>query len=106
MPTHGGNEVTTAIDELSDTYVEQYARLNPINATFDVTYSGGSARFVGVIVTSNGFGKPGDSGSLMVTNDGHNNPVGILFGGDNHGSGIVIPIGPVLDRFNVSLCRP
>jgi hypothetical protein len=77
-----------------------------INATFDVTYSGGTARFVGVIVTSNGFGKPGDSGSLMVTNDGRNNPVGILFGGDNHGSGIVIPIGPVLDRFNVSLCRP
>lgn len=35
MPTHGGNEVTTAIDELSDTYVEQYARLNPISATFD-----------------------------------------------------------------------
>jgi hypothetical protein len=77
-----------------------------INATFDVTYATGTARFTGLIVTSNGFGKRGDSGSLMVTGDNASNPVGMVFGGDNHGSAIVIPIKPVLDRFNVEICRP
>jgi hypothetical protein len=47
------------------------------------------------------FGAPGDSGSLIVTEDGHH-PVGLLFAG----SGFEVlgnPIQPVLDRFNIAI---
>jgi len=61
------------------------------------------ARFVGQIaIGSGGFSAGGDSGSLIVTNDGNKNPVGLLFAGSNTRT-IASPIGPVLDRFGVSV---
>jgi hypothetical protein len=95
-----------AVQKVGRTTALTTGTVTAINASFDVTYAGGTAHFVHVIVTSNGFGKPGDSGSLMVTNDGRNDPVGMVFGGDNRGSAIVIPIAPVLARFKVDICRP
>jgi hypothetical protein len=77
-----------------------------LNATINVGYSNGTARFVNQIwVHSNrgAFIKPGDSGSLLVT-DPDREPVGLLFAGDNSGKyAIANPIGDVLDSFGVSI---
>lgn len=52
--------------------------------------------------TNSDFSAGGDSGSLIVTNDGQNNPVGLLFAGGG-GSTFANPISVVFDRFNVSI---
>lgn len=52
--------------------------------------------------TNSDFSAGGDSGSLIVTNDGQNNPVGLLFAGGG-GSTFANPISLVFDRFNVSI---
>ncbi len=80
-------------------------RVQGINATVNVGYDTGVARFVGqVIIGGGGFSAGGDSGSLIVVERGGNarRPVGLLFAG---GGGITVanPIGEVLDYFNVSV---
>lgn len=75
-----------------------------INATVTVGYPNGSARFVSQMVTSSRFSRAGDSGSLIVTNDGTNRPVGLLFAGSSDGTTIGNPIGPVLARFGAGIC--
>ncbi|MGH8003682.1 MAG: hypothetical protein ACRECJ_03025, partial [Limisphaerales bacterium] len=75
-----------------------------INATVDVGYSGGVAHFVGQIITSKHFSKSGDSGSLVVTNDENDSPVGLLFAGTTNGVTVLNPIEEVLLAFNVSIC--
>ncbi len=75
-----------------------------INATVNVGYSGGVARFVGQIITSKHFSKSGDSGSLVVTDDGNNNPVGLLFAGTSNGLTVLNPVGEVLATFGASIC--
>lgn len=78
-----------------------------LNATINVGYSSGTAVFVEqVIVRSNrgAFIKPGDSGSLLVTDDSSNSPVGLLFAGDNSGKyGIANPIDAVLSELGVAI---
>lgn len=72
-----------------------------INATVNVGYSAGTARFVNQIVVYAGrpFIKAGDSGSLLVTDPGRN-PVGLRFAGDASGKyAIANPIDAVLARF-------
>jgi hypothetical protein len=56
------------------------------------------------ILTSKGFGAFGDSGSLVVTDDGAFHPTGIVIGGGSNGIAIVSPIGPILDRFDATVC--
>ncbi len=73
-----------------------------INATVNVGYSAGTARFVGQILTSS-ISRSGDSGSLVVTNDANNNPVGLLFAGSSTIT-VVNPIADVLSAFNVTIC--
>ena len=41
--------MTTAIAALSDAYVEDYARLNPINATFDGVAGYDHASWIGIV---------------------------------------------------------
>ncbi len=77
--------------------------ISSINATVNVGYTGGTATFVGQFVTTKNFTKSGDSGSLVVTNDGKNNPVGLLFAGSQTGNAICNPIGPVLSKFGVTI---
>jgi len=73
-----------------------------INATVDVSYDSGTARFVGqIVITPGSFSAGGDSGSLIVTQDG-NHPVGLLFAGSNSYT-IANPIDPILTRFNVKI---
>lgn len=75
-----------------------------VNGSFNIGYSSGTARFVGQIVTSSGFSRSGDSGSLVVTNDASRNPVGLLFAGANDGTTILNPIGEVLSALGGSIC--
>lgn len=75
-----------------------------INATVRVTYSSGTAKFVGQVIvqSTTRFIGAGDSGSLLVTNDANKNPVGLLFAGNGTGTlAVANPIGPVLTRFGV-----
>lgn len=61
--------------------------ITSINTTVIVRYSRGQARFVNQIVveSSSAFILPGDSGSLLVTQDG-NIPAGLLFAGNSSGT--------------------
>jgi hypothetical protein len=73
-----------------------------INATINVSYDSGVARFVNqIVITPGTFSAGGDSGSLVVTEDG-NHPVGLLFAGSSSYT-IANPIEPVLSRFNVKI---
>jgi hypothetical protein len=73
-----------------------------VNATVNVTYDSGTARFVNqIVITPGTFSAGGDSGSLIVTEDG-NHPVGLLFAGSSSYT-IANPIDPVLSRFNVTI---
>jgi len=78
-----------------------------INANVLVTYGPSrSAEFSGQIVVSSptSFILPGDSGSLLVTNNPSANPVGLVFAGSGTGQfAIANPIGPVLSAFAVTI---
>lgn len=75
-----------------------------INFDVNVGYSSGIARFVGQFATTRRFSRAGDSGSLIVTTDETNSPVGLLFAGARDGTTVGNPIGPVLDRFAATMC--
>ncbi|MEW6750723.1 MAG: hypothetical protein AB1505_07065 [Candidatus Latescibacterota bacterium] len=69
-----------------------------INATVNVGYSSGTARFVGQVVVQSrrAFLKAGDSGSLLVS-DPDRNPVGLLFAANQTGTyAVANSIGAVL----------
>ena len=71
-----------------------------VNATVNVQYDRGVARFVGqILVGPGGFSTGGDSGSLIVTQIG-NNPVGLLFAGSSSVT-VANPIDAVLTQFHV-----
>lgn len=81
-----------------------HGTVSGINATLDVAYRDGTARFEGqIVVTGRGFSAGGDSGSLIVT-DGmlmsDRRPVGLLFAGTQTTT-LANPIDLVLDRFGV-----
>jgi hypothetical protein len=73
-----------------------------VNATVNVTYDSGVARFVNqIVITPSSFSGGGDSGSRIVTEDG-NHPVGLLFAGSSSYT-IANPIDAVLSRFSVTV---
>jgi hypothetical protein len=81
-------------------------RVTGINATIDVDYRTGTARFAGQIVITGSdqtFSAGGDSGSLIVSKGllfADRRPVGLLFAGST-ATTIANPIELVLDRFGV-----
>ena len=81
-------------------------RVTGINATIDVGYRTGKARFEGqIVITGSGFSAGGDSGSLIVTKGllmADRRPVGLLFAGTSTTT-IANPIDLVLDRFDVRI---
>jgi len=114
-----GTPSSTIVEEPSlDLNVQKYGRttgltqgvVDAINVTVDVCYQTKGpflctklARFVQQIsITPGTFAAGGDSGSLIVTDDVNNNPVGLLFAGSSTRT-IANPIGLVLDCFNVSV---
>jgi hypothetical protein len=81
-------------------------RITGLNATIDVGYAAGTARFEDqIVISGNGFSAGGDSGSLIVS-DGFlladRRPVGLLFAGTAV-STLANPIDVVLDRFGVTI---
>ncbi len=81
-------------------------RISGINATINVGFRDGTARFAGqIVVAGGGFSGPGDSGSLIVSGGSGENarrPVGLLFAGSRT-STLANPIDPVLQRFDVTI---
>jgi hypothetical protein len=81
-------------------------RVYAINATVDVGYDSGVARFVNqIVITPGPFSLGGDSGSLIVSDErGQNNrkPVGLLFAGSDLVT-IANPIQAVLDTLGVTI---
>ena len=75
-------------------------QVNGLNATITVGYVDGTATFVNqILISGRKFLKPGDSGSLVVTDPGRE-AVGLLFAGNTPGSlGVANPIGFVLEAF-------
>jgi len=74
-----------------------------LNATINVGYSHGTARFVGqIVIKGKGqFSRAGDSGSLIV--DGNRRPVGLLFAGSSSGYTFANQIGQVLSALGVTV---
>jgi hypothetical protein len=80
------------------------ASIKAVDLKVKITFPAGTALFVGQILTTKGFGTFGDSGSLVVTDDGQFHPLGIVIGGGSNGTAIASPIGPILERFGASVC--
>jgi hypothetical protein len=79
-------------------------RVDAVNATVQIGYDSGTARFVGQVIIKGrkgSFSDGGDSGSLIVTKDG-SNQVALLYAGS---SSVTIgnPIDAVLSALNVSI---
>lgn len=86
-----------------------HGTITGINATVDICYEVffifciKSARFVDqLVITPGTFSGGGDSGSLIVSDDSGNNPVGLLFAGSSAET-IANRIDFVLNYFNVSI---
>jgi hypothetical protein len=80
-------------------------RVQGINATVNVGYDTGVARFVDqIIIGGGGFSAGGDSGSLIVVERGSDaeRPVGLLFAGGG-GTTVANPIDQVLDALGVTI---
>ena len=110
-PSNGyGTPDSTTVAAFVGQEVQKYGRTTSltqgtvivINATVTVDYGdSGLAEYVDQIVFTDISG-PGDSGSLIVTNDGNNNPVALLFASGPTAT-IGSPIGLVLTRFGVTI---
>lgn len=111
-PNGYGTPTSTPVVASVGQVVQKYGRTTSltrgqvvgVNATIDVGYSSGTARFVGQIVVlgTKPFSKAGDSGSLVVTYPGRE-PVGLLFAGSSNGYTICNQIGDVLSALGVSI---
>jgi PKD repeat protein len=78
-------------------------RVREINVALNVCYNWPSCTQVGLFtgqIATNDMSNGGDSGSLTVTRDNANNPVGLLFAGGG-GRTFHNPIDEVLDEFGV-----
>ena len=110
-PSNGyGTPKTTTAAAYVGQAVQKYGRTTglttgkvyAINATVNVGYDSGVARFINqIIITPGTFSSGGDSGSLIVTETGKN-PVGLLFAGSSTVT-VANPIDLVLDRFGVTI---
>jgi len=113
-PTNGyGTPASTIVTAGLSMPVQKYGRTTSltkgtvvgINSTVKVSYSSGTALFVNqIVVNGKSFIKAGDSGSLLVTNDNKDSPVGLLFAGNGSGTyAWANPIGPVLLYLGISI---
>jgi len=95
-----------AVQKYGRTTGHTVGRVTGINATLNVNYRTGTARFTGqIVISGEGFSTGGDSGSLVVTKGllmADRRPVGLLFAGSNTNT-VANPIELVLDRFGVTI---
>jgi hypothetical protein len=96
-----------AVQKFGRTTLLTRGTITGINATMAVGYADNWYAWFGgqiIVETSGQFEQPGDSGSLVVTDDANANPVGLLFAGNADGTmAIVNPIDSVLQYFNVAI---
>lgn len=112
LPTYYGLPGATTVTPAVGLAIKKVGRttslttgtITSINVTVNVGYTHGTGKFVGQFMTSTKFTKSGDSGSLVVTNNTSENPVGLLFAGTKTGQAICNPIGTVLTRFSATIC--
>jgi hypothetical protein len=91
-----------SVKKVGRTTGQTFGTIKGLNATVNVGYDLGVARFVGQILIGNAtFSDGGDSGSLIVQKSG-NNPVGLLFAGSSSVT-IANKIGNVLTAFGVTV---
>jgi hypothetical protein len=115
-PSNGyGTPKSATAPAIVNMQVQKYGRTTGLtkgkiyakNATVDVWYDTGVARFVGqLIITPGPFSAGGDSGSLIVKKDRiaseNNKPVGLLFAGSQTIT-VANPIDAVLTAFGVAI---
>ena len=93
------------VQKYGRTTQQTQGRVQAINATVNIGYDSGVARFIGqIIINPGGFSAGGDSGSLIVVRGGRNDrrPVGLLFAGSSSIT-IANPIDEVLSEFGVTI---
>lgn len=99
-------EVGMRVKKYGRTTGETKGRVSAINATVNVNYGApGVARFVDqIVVGGGGFSAGGDSGSLVVVQNGSDarRPVGLLYAGSSSAT-ILNPIEEVLNAFGVTI---
>ncbi len=81
-------------------------KISAVGVSGKISYGGGKiANFVNqIVINKKGFGKPGDSGSLIVTQDACPQAVGLLFAGAGNGAQTIAnPISDVLLDLSVSM---
>lgn len=112
-PSNGyGIPLSTTANAAVGQAVQKYGRttsltqgtITMINATVNVGYSSGTARFVGQIIVeaNSAFIRSGDSGSLLVTSA--RNPVGLIYAGNQTGRlAVANRIQDVLSAFQVTV---
>jgi len=110
-PSNGyGKPKSTTATASINMQVQKYGRTTGLtkgkiyatNATVDIWYGTGVARFVNqLIITPGTFSAGGDSGSLIVTQRSKN-PVGLLFAGSSSMT-VANPIDSVLSAFGVTV---
>jgi hypothetical protein len=86
------------------TTMETTGEVTGVNVTVFVGYSDGKSALFTRQTQFSDIAEPGDSGSLIVTNDDTNRPVALLFAGSATTT-IGNPINDVLNNFNVSICN-
>lgn len=95
-----------AVQKYGRTTGHTIGKIGGLNASVNVGFRDGTARFTGQIVINQvGFSGPGDSGSLIVTAGSENEarrPVALLFAGSET-STLANPIDLVLDHFDVEI---
>lgn len=105
-----GTVLNKGVQKFGRTTGHTTGTVTEVNVTVTVCYEPigmfgcrASATFIEQIGISPGsFSAGGDSGSLIVTNDANRQPVALLFAGSSTRT-LANPIGPVLQRFGVSI---
>ncbi len=99
-------ELGMSVQKYGRTTGHTTGQISGLNATIDVGYRDGKARFEGqIVISGRGFSAGGDSGSLVVTKGlllGDRRPVGLLFAGTQTTT-LANPIDLVLDRFGITI---
>lgn len=99
-------EIGMSVQKYGRTTGHTVGQVTGLNATMDVGYAAGTARFEGqIVITGRGFSAGGDSGSLIVSKGlllGDRRPVGLLFAGTPTTT-LANPIDLVLDRFDITI---
>lgn len=99
-------ELGMSVQKYGRTTGQTLGQVSGLNATIDVGYRDGKARFERqIVISGRGFSAGGDSGSLVVTKGlllADRRPVGLLFAGTRTTT-LANPIDLVLDRFGVAI---